>query len=119
MNLDFKNNNFRFNARAAALIFNKDKTKILLYKVDDGRDFFLLPGGRVKEFEDSKEAIKREIYEELGYKLEFEICSIQENFLKKDNKNIMQYCFCYKAIYEDDITKSIIKCKDRENQYFY
>lgn len=23
--------------------------------------------------------------------------------IKKDNKQIMQYCFCYKAIYEEEI----------------
>ena len=119
MDLDFKKDNFRFNARTAAIIFNKDRTKILLYKVDDGRDFYLLPGGRINVFENSEDAIKREIKEELGYELDYDFCSIQESFLIHYNKKIMQYCFCYKAVYNKDIDKDIIKCRDNDSQYFY
>ena len=54
MNLDFEKDNYRFNARASVIIFNTDKTKILLFKVEDGRDYYLLPGGRIEIFEDSK-----------------------------------------------------------------
>ena len=48
MNIDFKKNNYEFNARVSAIIYNKDKTKVLLFKVEDGRDYFLLPGGRIE-----------------------------------------------------------------------
>ena len=119
MNLDFEKNNYRFNARVAVIIFNSDKTKILLFKVEDGRDYYLLPGGRIEIFEDSKTAIAREIKEELGYELDFNLCSIQENFVIKNNQKIMQYCFCYKAIYNDVIKEDIFKCKDNDNQQFY
>ena len=119
MDLDFKVDNNRFNARASAIIFNKDKSKILLFKIDDNRDFYLLPGGRISFFEDSLETIKREMKEELGYDLDFELCSIQENFLVKDNKKIMQYSFCYKAIYNGDIKEEKFRCLDNDNQYFY
>ena len=102
MNLDFEIDNIRFNARASAIIYNKDKTKVLLFKIVD-RDYFMLPGGRIEIYEDSLNAIKREIKEETGFDLEFELCSIQENFLEKDNKKIMQYCFCYKSIYKGQI----------------
>lgn len=59
MNIDFKNNDNRFVARVSAIIFNEDKSKILLFGVDDGRSFYLLPGGRIEFFEDSLSAIKR------------------------------------------------------------
>ena len=118
MDLDFKLNDFRFNARVSAIIYNKDKTKVLLFKVEDGRDYFLLPGGRIGINEDSKTAIKREIKEELGFDLEFNLCSIQENFVKKDNLDIMQYCFCYKAIYNEEINNDILKCLDNDGQIF-
>ena len=95
MNLDFKNNNYRFNARASVIIFNADKTKILLFRVEDGRDYYMLPGGRIEIFEDSKSAIAREVREELGYELDFDLCSVQENFITKDNQ------------------------KDNDNQQFY
>ena len=66
MNIDFEKDNYRFNARASAIILNKEKNKILLFKVEDGRDYFLLPGGRIELYEDSLTAIKREVMEELG-----------------------------------------------------
>ena len=66
MNLDFEIDNVRFNARASAIIYNKDKTKVLLFKIVD-RDYFMLPGGRIEIYEDSLNAIKREIKEiEIG-----------------------------------------------------
>ena len=118
MNLDFEIDNTRFNARSSAIIYNKDKTKVLLFKIVD-RDYFMFPGGRIEIYEDSLNAIKREIKEETGFNLEFELCSIQENFLEKDNKKIMQYCFCYKSIYNEDITQEKFICKDNKGQMFY
>lgn len=117
MNLDYKIDNNRFNARVSAIIYNKDKTKILLFKMRD-RDFYMLPGGRIEMNEDSLSAIKREISEELDFDLKFTLCSIQENFLKLENTNIMQYCFCYKAIYDGKINDEKFVCKDNNSQIF-
>ena len=119
MNIDFEKDNYRFNARASAIILNKDKSKVLLFKVEDGRDYFLLPGGRIEFYEDSLTAIKREIMEELGYTIDFSLCSIQENFVEKNNQKITQYCFCYKGIYYGDIDNEKFVCKDNDKQYFY
>jgi len=118
MNLDFEKDNYRFNARVSAIIYNKDKTKVLLFKIDDGRDFYMLPGGRIELNEDSKTAIYREIKEELNYDLEYNLCSIQENFVYKDGINIMQYCFYYKAIYNGYISTTEFKCLDNDSQIF-
>ena len=65
MNVNYINKDYQFNLRTSAIIFNKDKNKILLFKVND-RNFYLLLGGRTNEFESSSNAIKREIKEELG-----------------------------------------------------
>ena len=119
MNIDFEKNNYRFNARASAIILNEKKDKILLFKVEDGRDYFLLPGGRIELYEDSLTAIKREVMEELGYDINFILCSIQENFVIKENVKIMQYSFCYKGIYKGTINTDRFVCKDNNNQYFY
>lgn len=118
MNMDFEVNDNRFNARVSAIIFNKDKTKVLFFKVGNGNQF-MLPGGRIEFFEDSNTAIKREIKEELDYDLDFKLCSVQENFLKINGKKITQYCFCYKAIYDGKIKKDKFINKDNDNQYFY
>ena len=87
MNLDFEIDNIRFNARVSAIIYSKDKTKVLLFKIID-RDYFMLPGGRIEIYEDSLNAVKREVKEETGFNLEFELCSVQENFTEKDDKKI-------------------------------
>lgn len=118
MDLEYKVGNDSFNARVSAIIYNKDKTKVLLFKIDD-RDFYLLPGGKIKFNEDSLSAIKREIKEETGFDLEYKLYRIEENFLERDNENIMQYCFCYKAIYEQEINETEFKCLDCEGQNFY
>ena len=88
MNLDFTKDNYRFNARASAIILNEKQDKILLFKVEDGRDYFLLPSGRIELYEDSLTAIKREVKEELGYEIDFTLCSIQENFVIRKNVKI-------------------------------
>ena len=54
MNIDFVNEKYRFNARSSAIIYNTDKTKVLLFNVGDDRDFYMLPGGRIMHFENSK-----------------------------------------------------------------
>ena len=119
MNMDFQKDNYRFNARSSAIILNADKSKILLFKVEDGRNYFLLPGGRIEFYEDSFTAIKREVMEELGYDIDFTLCSIQENFVIKENIKIMQYNFRYKGIYKGIINNDRLVCKDNNNQYFY
>ncbi len=119
MNIDFENGNYRFNARVSAIIYNANKNKVLLFKINDGRDFYMLPGGRIEFYEDSKTAIGREVKEELGYNLNFKLCSIQENFAEVKNKKITQYCFCYKAIYNGNINEKEFVCKDNDNQFFY
>lgn len=119
MNVDFVKDNYKFNARASAIILNEKKDKILLFKVEDGIDYFLLPGGRIELYEDSLTAIKREVKEELGYNIDFTLCSIQENFVIKEEVKIMQYNFCYKGIYKGIIDTDRFVCKDNNNQYFY
>ena len=117
MDIDFKFDNNRMNSRVSVIIYNKDKSKVLLFKVNDGRTFYMLPGGRIHYNEDSKSAIEREISEEIGFDLKYELCSIQENFLDKEGEHIMQYCFCYKAIYDGDIEKEFV-CKENNNEVF-
>ena len=119
MNIDFIDDEYRFNARSCAIIYNKDKTKVLLFKADEARNFYMLPGGRIQHFEDSKTAIIREMQEELGWNLNYDFCAIQENFLEVKSQKITQYSFCYKAIYSEEITKETFACLDNDYQHFY
>lgn len=95
--------------RVSALIFNKDKTKILLFYGDD-MDYYMLPGGKVHQLEKSKDAIKREIFEELGFKdLEFNLVGISEEIVKDEENDIQQLTLTYKAIYKDEIYDETFK----------
>ena len=87
MNIKYFNNDFQFIYRVSSIIFNSDKTKILLFYGND-RDFYVLPGGKLHELEDSLSAIRREIEEELGYNnLNFKLISISEEFAKAKGYN--------------------------------
>ena len=108
MNVNYINNNYQFNLRTSAIIFNKDKNKVLLFKVKD-RDFYLLPGGRVKELESSLDAIKREIKEELGnnyYNIDYEYICTSEEFVNAKGCNNHQINIIYKTIYDKEIINS-------------
>lgn len=114
MDLDIiLDNDKRFIARCAAVIYNKDKTKVLMFSF---KDYYMLPGGRIEFNETSLDAIKREIKEETGYDLKLTFQGVQENFLSKDNKDIMQYVFLYESIYDGD-TSSFAN-KDNDSQTF-
>ena len=109
MDIDFKENNYRFLVRCSAIIINS-KNEILLFKYKTA-DYYLLPGGRINRLEDSKTAIIREIKEELGIELNFNLLYIFENILKSEK--IQNIDFCYYAKYDGTIIS-----KEDKNQMF-
>lgn len=107
--IKYKDGGFFFIYRVSALIFNKDKTKILLFYGND-MDYYMLPGGKVNELEKSEDAIKREIKEELGLKnLKFDLIGISEEIVKDNENDIQQITLTYKSIYQDEIKKEQFK----------
>ena len=118
MNIDFYlDDKSRFNARCSAIIYDKKKNKVLLFKMMDN-DYYMLPGGRIAFNETSETAVKREIFEETGFNLNLKLKCIQENFVEKSGIEIMQYAFCYEGIYEGKIVDNF-KCLDNNSQMFY
>ena len=63
----------------------------------------MLPGGKVEQLEQTKDAIEREIYEELGWKLEFEFAGISEEFFLDMNEKTQFINVVYKATYSKEI----------------
>lgn len=97
MDLTFKLENKRiFNVRSVALL--KFKEHYLLSKRED-KDYYSIPGGRITYNEDSKEAVLRELREELGWQIQPNIAKlirIIENFYYyKDNTYFHEYLFVY------------------------
>ena len=105
--IKYDKDNFSFAYRVSAIIYNGDKTKILLFRGNDS-NFYMLPGGKVHELEKSEDAIKREIKEEIGFEdLEFEMAGVSEEIVKE--KNIHQITFTYKTIYKNEIKEEKFK----------
>ena len=112
--IKYNKDNFFFIYRVSALIFNKDKTKILLFYGNDS-DFYMLPGGKVKEFEKSRDAINREIKEEIGYdNLEYDLIGISEELVKNEENNIQQLTLTYKSTYNGEISDLPFKSKESD-----
>lgn len=95
MDLTFKED-ITFNVRTAAFIRHNDE--ILLSKRSD-KDYYSLPGGRVKLGESSKDGLIRELKEELNYDLypeDLRLVRVIENFFTyQDKENIHEYLFIY------------------------
>ncbi|PFJ18695.1 DNA mismatch repair protein MutT [Bacillus cereus] len=99
MDLTFKVEETCFNYRVGAIC--KQGNKILILQ-DDGEDFWYVPGGRVKMLENSEEALKRELAEELGVPIEVKrlIWSV-ENFFTFSERKFHEISFYYEVeVYE-------------------
>ena len=105
MDIRYTNEDFQFLLRVSILIFNKDESKVLLFNVE-GRKIYLLPGGKISELEESIDAAKREVKEELGWEnLEYEFLGISEEFVTDKGYNNHQINLIYKGIYNNDINE--------------
>ena len=78
MIITMKEEGTRFGVRAGAIIYNEDRTKVLLE--NQGR-FYRFPGGRIDVHEDSQKAIERELKEELNLRADLKLKYIVEMFL--------------------------------------
>lgn len=107
MDVKYINNNYSFTFRTSAIIYNEDKTKILVF-TGNNKNFYLLPGGKVNEKENSIEAIKRELKEELGYTdLKFTLAGISEESIVLNDIYHQQINIIYKTIYKNKINELI------------
>lgn len=95
MDIKIKTENSEFKYRVAGVIVRNDK--VLIQKIDDNPRL-CLPGGHVEIGESSKEAVSRELSEELLAPVEVgEAFVIHENFFNAMNKQYHEICMYYKA----------------------
>ena len=98
----YKENNYQFHYRTSAIIYNKDKTKILLFK-SSNRDFYMLPGGKVNELESSEDALKREVKEETGLEINIiDFKCFSECVVTDKEMTYQQVEAIYEASYNDE-----------------
>ena len=99
----YKENNYQFHYRTSAIIYNKDKTKILLFK-SSNRDFYMLPGGKVNELESSEDALKREVKEETVLEISIiDFKCFSECVVTDKEMTYQQVEAIYEASYNDEI----------------
>lgn len=122
MDICFKENNYTFNFRVAALIRNGNK---ILVEKNSAVDYYGLVGGRCKLGEDSITALIREIKEETGEDVSFiKSIGMLENFFISRYTNgpyheiliIHELEFRNKEMYQKD---EIINLEEECNAKFY
>ena len=89
-------NNIKLNIRVGAIIKYQDK---FLIEKNKNIDFAVIPGGRIKTLENSKEALVREVKEEIGIDISnesFEIIALIENFFEFNNNKYHELYIVYK-----------------------
>ena len=80
--------------RVAAII---ETPKGFLFEVSKDGDYIFIIGGKIKINENSKKALIREIFEEIGIAVEnMDLCSVIENIYTKKDKKMHEICFVYK-----------------------
>ena len=120
MDLTIKLDNAVFNYRIGLMIQRGDS---ILVEVNPEIDFVVIPGGRVKVLENTLDALKREIKEEMNINvLDFEIKmkALIENFFEMNNKKYHELFILYKMnINEDDniFTENMINHDSKANYY--
>lgn len=84
MDINFKNEAGEFKYRVVGILFDEEG-RVLIQRVAEN-DFYCLPGGRVELGESSREAVERELEEELGFdvKVERPLFNL-ENFFTRAN----------------------------------
>lgn len=93
MDLKIKSEKEEFHVRACGII--EQENKFLIMKVNK-TSYYHIPGGHIEIGEDSKQAVIREIKEEIGCDIqEANLFAIQENFWIKDDKKCHGIEFYY------------------------
>lgn len=100
MVITIKEEGSRFGARVGAIIFNEDKTKVLLENQDNGR--YMFPGGRIDVHEDSNTAIVRELKEELGIEADLKLKYVVEMFLASSKTHYHEIGLYYLSVISED-----------------
>lgn len=103
------NENKRLNIRVGAFIYDLSMNYVLIHKKINN-DYWMLLGGRLEFYESIDEAIKREIYEEVGYNLDFNLVMILENFYTTNNIQVHELDFNFLGIYNKVIKEEFTFC---------
>jgi 8-oxo-dGTP diphosphatase len=92
--IDADSTEYSLRTAARAIVFD-DENHVALLHVGE-HHYYKLPGGGIEEGEDQKEALRRELLEEIG--CEAEVCGeVGEIIQYLDQKKLKQISYCYLA----------------------
>jgi ADP-ribose pyrophosphatase YjhB (NUDIX family) len=98
--ISFEKDHVRFNYRVAGVAV-RDR-RVLLHRTEE-EDFWSLPGGRCEMGEPSREALRREMREELAVDVEVErLLWVVENFFSYNGQECHEVGFYYLMAFPDD-----------------
>lgn len=107
MDIKVKENGYEFKYRVCGLLKHGDK--YLVVRMNDN-PFYCLPGGHVELGEDTETAVRREMEEELGFKVNpTKLIAVNQNFyFKRDNTKMHEVGFYYivEAVNPSDVIKT-------------
>ena len=107
----------RFNARVGAIIYNENKTKILIENQHDKR--YMFPGGRIDVHEESKTAIERELIEELKLKANLNLKYIVEIFIKSPKTKYHEIGFYFITKINANLIENNFKSLDGDSYFIW
>ena len=117
MVITIKEDGTRFGARVGAIIYNKDKTKILLEY--QSNKLYMFPGGRIDIHEDSQNAISRELKEELNIKTDLKLKYIVEMFLKSSKTKYHEIGFYFVTEINEELVENNFKSLDSDSNFVW
>ena len=95
MEIKFEQDGLKFNVRSSCIIKDKYHKQVLLSDMRGVKTHkaYILPGGRLDVLENSKEAVIREIQEELGVDINPVLVSVEEIIEKSTNFHMLEFIY--------------------------
>lgn len=108
MEIKFEKDGYKFNVRSSCIIKDKKHEQVILSNMRgiQSHEAFILPGGRLDVLENSKEAIIREIQEELGVTVNPVLVTVEENIVKENNFHMLEFVY-YAEIDDFSLIKTL------------
>ena len=110
----------KLNIRVGIIFKYQDKVLIELSNTSNS----VIPGGRIKINEESSDAIKREIKEEMDFDLDskkIQFLNVLEEFFEIDNVQFHEIFFVYNYLVDEDDYNKLLSIKrnlDNTNNYY-
>lgn len=117
MIITIKEDGSRFGCRVGAIMYNEDKTKILLE--NQNNKIYMFPGGRIEVHEDSQYSIERELEEELNIKPDLILKYNVEMFLKLPKTKYHEIGFYFVTQIKENLVKNNFKSLDGDSNFLW